>query len=280
MKQKVGALIIISVLFQFSCSKDTETAFALSMREVLLQKDSVVFLVGFNEQLPENKQPVSLGFGISTIQTFPDALILVSNASVKNGNIILNIETIKNSGKCPDYMLYSSSSFPSHNLLKRECAAYGNCALYNLPRGNYQLEFIFMGRTISRGTLFITDNQAALEIKGDLVQMLDEKINIVPDSCIFGNYFPTNQFSVESFRKFLSEIKSTGCREVVLAPGSYRRFSAGKDGLIAGERSFIFKTRNNFEEITSFMREYLKTHPEIHGFIFEDSYGRYYNVKR
>jgi hypothetical protein len=280
MIQRAFTLLAVACLVFNSCQKDQETAFAHTIKEMLLQKDTVAFLIGLNEQLPEHKQPVCVGFGVSTVQTFPNALMLVCSAGLNNQTIQIHIETIRDNGKCPDYWLMSSSSFPRHNILKGECAAYGNGTLYNLLRGVYDVEFIFMGQTLSRGSLSLTDNQASFELNGNLVRVLDEKVNIVPDSCIFGNYFPSGQFSPESFRNFLTDMKMEGCKEVVLAPGIYRRFSAGQDGRIAGERTFIFKTRNNFEEIAAFMHEYLKTHPEIHGFIFEDSYGGYYNVKR
>lgn len=280
MKQIIGGLIVISVLFLLSCSKDTEKAFALSMKEVLLQKDTVAFLIGFNEQLPENKQPVCLGFGCSTLQTFPEALRLIFQAEVKDRTIILNIGTIKKSGKCPDYMLYSSSSFPLHNLLKRECAAYGNFDLYNLSRGTYQVELIFMGQTISQGTLALSDNQASIELSGNLVRLIDEKINIIPDSCIFGQYHMVGKFTKVAFDNFMAEIGRFGCREIKLNTGRYRKFEVNREGKIENDGYFVLKTQNNFDEIETFLSDYIRQHPEAYGFIFEDSYGNYHNIKR
>lgn len=273
-------LIFLTGLFLSSCNEE-ETAFAYKMKDILVASDSMAFTLNYDEQLPENGQPVCLRFFINSKEKFSNLFSLESSSKVQNGTILINIMNIRDNGKCPS-MYLSTPPAPDY-----KCQAQGICMIPNLKRGSYHFEIRVMEQPVAIGDLLLTDRKARLDLNPDSkAELLSKEINILPDSCIFGTYYQTGTASEENHQSFLHEMKKVKCSEILLSPGHYREFDVDSQGRIAFDvadqqaKNFILKTHNNFDEIYILLSQYVNSHPEAYGFIFKDSYGRYYNVKK
>lgn len=280
MKTAVIFCITLLGLSALSCTEE-ETAFAYKMKDILVASDSMAFTLSYDEQLPENGEPVCLRFFINSKEKFSNLFSLESSTKVQNGTVMINIENIRDNGKCPTMHL-STPADPDY-----KCQAQGICMIPDLKRGNYNFEIRVMDQPVALGKLMLTDTKARLDFNPDTkAELAVKEINIIPDSCIFGIFYQTGNTSDSDYEAFLNEMKKVKCSEILLPQGHYREFAVDGQGRIifnnaeSSGRSFILKTHNNYDEIYVLLNQYVNKHPEAYGFIFEDSYGRYYNVKK
>jgi hypothetical protein len=278
-------LFILPVLVAFlSCSKENTRDTAEGAKTLLTEQGIDSLLISFGEQLPENSLPVCLRFDLCSQKQFSNSYTLVTKAEVKNNSVVIRIDSIRDNGKCP-YPVWSS--LPVSDSIM--CAATGSCMVTNLKRGTYTFEISMPGYPFAKGTLAITDQTAVLAcdpgLKGKLVA---GEINIVPDSSNFGTYNFTNGCSDNHFADLTGELKKINCRPIALHPGRYRAFEVGPQGAVyfnSGQTqtntvNFIFKTDLNISMVLNVLDNFIKRTPEAYGFIFRDSYGQYYNIKR
>ena len=283
-----AALLIFGLFFTIlSCTKENDSAFALQMKDALLKADSSMFSISFDEQLPVDEKPVCLRFFITSKERFSNYITLEAVPEVDDESITIHITDIKDNGKCPTSHLSHLSTPPDPD---SKCSIQGMILINNLKRGTYNFNIQLIDQSISKGKLVLTDQMAKLNVdSGAKIDLLKDKVNIVPDSCIFGTFYYTSYYTGEKkgdYSAFINEMKLINCREITLNPGSYREFAVNDKGKINFNTTdqlnlvpFILKTENNFEEIIVLLNNFLVRHPGTYGFIFEDSYGRYYNIK-
>jgi len=262
-------LIVILTITLFSCEEKTS--------EIDIKSINIYI----TEDLDVDNKPVCLKLNISSEDKFDNTYLLEEVVSIHDNDILIEIDNIKNSGKC-EYPQHLSAPEPENY----KCPASTNYfALDNLTRGLYNIKIIILENTYN-GRLNIQDQQASLIFNDNNVSMYDSVIHIIPDSCIFGTYYSMNSDSV-GFQDMINRLQNENCRQINIEPGIYRDFEVdnlGKLNINSGqptlEPTFILKYNLDIDKILSILNDFVTNSNDAYGIIFKDYLGNYYNIKK
>lgn len=262
-------LIVIITLTIISCEKKISDI------------DIKAINIYMTEDLVEDEKPVCLKLNISSEEKFDNTYLLEEVVSIHDNNILIEIDNIKNSGKC-EYPQHLSMPEPENY----QCPASTNYfALDNLVRGLYTIKIIILENTYV-GKINIQDQQASLIFNDNSVGRYDSVIHIIPDSCIYGTYYSMNSDSL-GFQELINRLEKENCRQINIKSGIYRDFEVdvlGKLNMNAGqttpEPTFVLKYDLDIDKILSTLNDFVANSNDAYGVIFKDYLGNYYNIKK